>query len=213
MLVINETLNSTNRLGVWRIDEDEEYFLSHLQMSPTLLNEFEQLHPRHRCEWLASRWLLAQMCHSDHVAYTKDEYGKPHLPTGTPQFSISHTRGYGAVLLGDQPVGIDIQALDKKMLRVRDRVVGPQEVLPDPSDEDRYLLAVHFYWGAKEALYKAWGKRQIDAIADMQVEPFTFDPNGGIAHGFIRKGSYFQVFQLHYRMVGNCMMVAACPIT
>ena len=61
-----------------------------------------------RLEWLSVRAALKQMLHNPPViAYYPS--GKPYLKDSPLHISISHTKGYVAVIIGQAGVGIDIE--------------------------------------------------------------------------------------------------------
>jgi len=85
------------------------------------------------------------------------------------RISISHSQDKVAVIASPFNVGIDIQKLVEKMRRLSVKFLGTTEAEWDNSLED-----LHVIWGAKEAMYKAWGKRGIDFARDMQVHKFQW---------------------------------------
>ena len=68
---------------------------------------------------------------------------------------------------------------------------------------------MHVYWGAKEALYKAYGRRQLDFCQHILIEPFEFNLEGGTCKGTVRKESFLKNFLLTYSLFKNYMLVYA----
>lgn len=64
-------------------------------------------------------------------------------------FSVSHAKGWFAVIVGSEPVGIDIQTVSKRLKQGQDYFRNEREL--EFSEDDR---ALHLIWGAKEAFYK-----------------------------------------------------------
>lgn len=91
-----------------------------------------------------------------------DESGAPSLEN--EEFltvSISHFRGWYALLLSNRQAGIDIQPYKKALMAGKDYFVNPREKELEYNDRELYLV-----WAAKEAFYKLKKGR----IADLKNE-------------------------------------------
>ena len=53
-----------------------------------------------------------------------------------------------------------------------------RKVESDSLDEGTRLEHLHYYWGAKEALYKCYGRRRLDFKEHILIEPFEYAENG-----------------------------------
>ena len=98
-------INETTRLGIWKIEETEEFFLSNVPLQQ------EVTHPLKRLQHLAGRFLLQFLYPGFpyeliRIADTR----KPYLPNEQYHFSISHCGDYAAAIVSsDQRVGVDIE--------------------------------------------------------------------------------------------------------
>ena len=72
---------------------------------------------------------------------------------------------------------------------------------------------MHFYWGAKEALYKAYGRRELDFREHIIIEPFDLNSPEGEMRGRITKGDFSANYQLKYRSVQDFVLVYAWELT
>ena len=89
----------------------------------------------------------------------KDQYGKPFLDGSNQFISFSHSEDLVAVAVSDVPVGIDIQLGVEKIARISHKFVNSEEA----SFANRDLLTnLHLIWGAKEAVFKAYGRKEVD---------------------------------------------------
>ena len=142
-------------------------------------------------------------------ALGKDAYGKPFL-RGAParHFSLSHSHGHAAALLADVPCGVDLQRRDEKITRLRTKFERDDERAFVEVQQDE-VAALHVLWGAKESLYKLWGRRGIDWTADMIVAPFALDGDGGAFGGEVRRGREVVTARLAWRWVGAYCLVGA----
>lgn len=114
-----------------------------------------------RREWLAWHALLHAVSGARHTGYS--EQGAPVLDSGC--ISVSHTREFCAVLLGNAPCGMDIERVSRDFSKAAPRFLSPGERALAPDD------ALHpcRIWCAKEALYKWGGTNGADLLADIRI--------------------------------------------
>lgn len=205
-LLLQQNIHPAGELGLWRITEQEEWFLEHVTLSRSEENQLATIKGRRRVEWLAVRKLVHQMSGRNfRGSFIKDEFGKPHLDESPFHISISHSWNLAAAIAAPMPVGIDIQRLVGKIERLAPRFMNPDELAAlQPATR---LEQMHVYWGAKEALYKAYGRRELDFCENILVEPFTFDLKVGKCRGVVRKGNYEGYFTIFYRQVNTYILV------
>lgn len=170
MLII-EVKNENIIWGIWRIDESIDELLSQIdEDDPSLIKSS----PKRLKEQASVRILLKNlMGENKRIAYS--DIGKPYLTDNSYNISISHTRGYAAVILSKQNrIGIDIESISEKVNRVKDRFVSNSEYI-DPNNETIHLL---LHWSAKETIYKAIGCTGIDLKKDILIKKFTPQQKG-----------------------------------
>lgn len=123
--------------------------------------ETESFHSEKRkAEYLAVRALLrtAFPQHFGRIAHDAD--GKPHLPSPM-RISISHTAGFAAISLAERETGIDIERMSDKPLKVRERILTPQELVENKRSPHPAADAL-LRWSGKEAVFKIVGKEAVD---------------------------------------------------
>lgn len=198
-LWLKKTLENYAHLGLWKIEEAEEFFLQRLDLQSVESDELAPIKGRRRLEWLASRYLVHEMLldhgSEDRIPVLKDEHGKPHIWGSPFHLSFSHSHEFVAVLLAEVPTGIDVQHFVPKIGMLAPRFMRPEELasLQEPSR----LEHLHFYWGAKEALYKAYGRRQVDFRQHLLVEPFDFQ-FAGKTTAVIRKEDFVGTYDVWF---------------
>ena len=204
-LVEITSLPKAGKLGIWKIEESDDFFGSRMKWSQAEKQQLAGIRGRRKTEWLASRWLLHLLSNrTERGPVIKDQYGKPHLSGSTWQISISHTHGYTAVIAAPFLVGIDIQTRVEKIYRITHKFLSDDEQSQIPPDQQ--LEYLHIYWGAKECLYKAYGRRSLDLRRDLAIEPFMLGQNQ--THGnIIKKEGH--AFDIHFRVVPEYIMVYA----
>lgn len=107
------------------------------------------------------RKLLDELGYGDlQIAYKKN--GQPCFELQPNLFlSISHSKGWFAIIVGKKPVGIDIQVYSERLKAGQDYFRNDKEI--EFSENDR---ALHLIWCMKEAFYK-WKEGE---IADLKED-------------------------------------------
>lgn len=164
--------------GIWKIEESSEKLFSMLEEGEVYSAELEKIHTEHRRqEWLTARILLQRLLgRFARIAYY--DSGAPFLPTESLQISISHTKGYVAVILSEEATGIDIEYRSDRILKVRSHFMTKEEDADVASEHEKEQLLV--YWCAKETLYKILGREGV-GFFDLHVSPFTFSTEGCVS--------------------------------
>lgn len=161
-LCISEKITENFFWGLWHIQEPARFFEEN---TTACLPEFSEKRPAHSTKYLqglAAHFLLATFCKKQDVPFWgiyKDKHGKPFLLKQKKwEISISHSENYAAVAFRKCfPVGIDCEKIGPKPARIASRFMSAPELNRcDKSDRD-----FTFYWAAKEAVYKCYGKKGI----------------------------------------------------
>jgi 4'-phosphopantetheinyl transferase EntD len=178
MPIIFEKTQNNSRLAVWHITESESELTSLLNNNaPDLTKQLQQItHPTKRLEWLASRILLKQLGKCvPLVCY--DGHGKPYLENRSVLFSITHTNNFAAVVTSKKNVtGIDIEYPSKRISRLADRFVHPDEKAFIPHQEKALYHAL--LWCAKETIYKTVNDPGLEFKTKIRIKPFKAGQEG-----------------------------------
>jgi phosphopantetheinyl transferase len=197
-------LDSYTSLAVWQVVESIEE-LENMITVDQLVELEKYANPKRRKEKLAARVLLNKMI-GEKARIFYDGNGKPHLAFSPYSISISHSKDYVAVVLSLKTyVGVDIQFMSDKIYRVVPRFLHTDEYQNiHPSFPDHSL---HIHWCAKEALYKIYGKKQLNFANQLRVNPFRAKEEGKIM-GKILKDDEQKECELNYSaMDENYMLV------
>lgn len=205
-ILLHEDIVPVGELGIWQITEPEPWFREQFDLSPAEETQLELIKGHRRLEYLAARQLVHVMSGRDERgAFIKDAHGKPRLEGSAFQISVSHSHGLSAAIAAPGAVGIDIQFLVPKIERLAHRVFRPEELATlEPATR---LLHLHVYWGAKEALYKAYGRRQLHFRENLLIDPFHYRGNEATFSATVQKDDYVERFQGHYQLYGDYMLV------
>lgn len=205
----HKILPQKGELGLWKIEEATSFFLERLVLTLEEEKLLAEITERGQLEWLASRWLLHTMSgRATRGGCLKDEYGKPYLIDSPFQISISHSQGkMVAVVAAPYAIGIDIQKFVSKIYRIQHKFMRPIEL--ESLEEATSLAHLHIYWGAKEALYKAYGRKKLGFKEHILITPFSFDLQKGYCTGRVMKEDYQKKFDIFYEKIEDYYLVYA----
>ncbi len=154
-----QQINESTRLGVWKIEETEDFFKGNVPQRRDVT------HPKKRLQHLAGRFLLQYLFpdfpyEQIRIAETR----KPFLPDERYHFSISHCGDYAAAIVSrTQQVGVDVEETEERILRIKDKYLSSVEqslFIPDNQIPDFRLLTL--LWSAKESVFKWYGAGEVD---------------------------------------------------
>ncbi len=208
-LLFHDLLLPPGEWGLWRITETEEELAGHLHLYPEERSQLSQIRGEaRRREFLAARLLVHHMSgRPERGELVKDDYGKPHLHNSHFFVSISHTRGYSAAIAQPRPCGIDVQRIVPHIRKLARKFVSVEEGLHLVAGQE--LTQLHLIWAAKEAMYKAYGLRELDFCRDMRVDLSAYHPAATEATARLRKGEVRMHFHLEFRTYPDYVLVAA----
>ncbi len=149
--------------AVWKMEESLDTLFSLLPDVRRVSCEQEMQRftsDRRKLEWLSVRVLLYSMLQEDkEIGYSSE--GKPHLTDNSSFISISHTKGYVAVILSSvAPVGIDIEQYGQRVKRVYDRFIRSDERVEPYQGDETWSMLLH--WSAKETIFKSMENADAD---------------------------------------------------
>ncbi len=189
-LFYQHNINLGTKLGIWRIEETEGFFLESVPLKKDVS------HPYKRLQHLAGRHLLPTLF-TDFplseilIADTR----KPFLEDERYHFSISHCGNFAAALVSDtHRVGVDIELVTPRLYTITHKFLHEEEqaFLHEWEPMSKlHLELTTILWSAKESIYKWYGNGQLSFREDMRLSgpvsfgadnwirlPFEFRKNG-----------------------------------
>lgn len=158
-IFFQHSISETARLGIWKIEETEEFFKGNVPLHRDVT------HPHKRLQHLAGRFLL-QFLFPDFpyelvkIADTK----KPFLPEEQYHFSISHCADYAAAIVSKtNRVGVDVEIPTERIIKIRHKFLSDEERMKfdnQPMTPDSSLLTL--LWSAKESVFKWHSNREVE---------------------------------------------------
>jgi 4'-phosphopantetheinyl transferase len=147
-------------------------------------------------EFLSARLLLNELLPNNSISY--NTYGAPEIENNN-FISISHSKNLVAIIISKKKVGLDIEQISKKSLRLSSKFILAGHHSP-LSEETATLI-----WCCKEAIFKWHQKGNIDFIADIKIKSFTIKDEGQLIAEFKR-----QKLTLHYKKIDAHFLVYVC---
>lgn len=171
MALFRQELSETYQWGIWKQEEDVDMLLSKLPTEgrDEYLQGIEKFtSDSRRQEWLAIRVLLFELL-GEMKSISYKPSGKPYFTDCSAYLSISHTKGYVAVIVSkSREVGIDIEQRRDRVLKVAHKYVREDErSFFFPDDEVTSLLLI---WSAKEVMFKCLDESEIDFREHLYVQ-------------------------------------------
>ena len=204
-------INETTRLGIWKIEETEDFFLG------TVPLQREVTHPHKRLQHLAGRFLLQFLYPGFpyeliEIADTR----KPYLPNEQYQFSISHCADFAAAIVSkNQRVGVDIEVISDRIHRVAYKFLSQSEQNFLNRDDKLFLRQwgieekvetefLTLIWNAKESIFKWYGNGGVDFSQQIQLDgDILFNDQDWITMPFIFSKEKEYTLHVHARLMNQ----------
>lgn len=167
------TVNATTIVHIWKIEEDINTLSRNIKLTDHCQNRLQGMKSElHQRGFMSIRHLLAEAGYTDFDLYY-DKNGKPHLHDGK-HISITHSYTFTAIIVSDQPVGIDIEKQRDKILRIAHKFT-PIEEYYTLTNADARMRKLTIVWGAKESLYKLYSQEGLSFLKHIDVTDFDFE--------------------------------------
>lgn len=167
------TVSSSTTVYIWKIEEDITTLSRNIKLTDHCQNRLKGMKSElHQRGFMSIRHLLAEAGYTDFDLYY-DKNGKPHLHDGK-HISITHSYTFTAIIVSDQPVGIDIEKQRDKILRIAHKFT-PIEEYYTLTNADARMRKLTIVWGAKESLYKLYSQEGLSFLKHIDVTDFDFD--------------------------------------
>ncbi len=167
------TVNSHTKVLIWKVEESEEELKQGIQLTEKSQLRYNGMKSEvHRKGFLSIRHLLNAVGYED-VDVNYDEKGKPHL-NDSSFISMTHSFQFTGIIIGKKEVGIDIEMQREKIKKIAPKFTPIEEYRNLGNGED-LVRKLTIVWGAKEALYKLYGKRGLLFLHDILVHDFNFE--------------------------------------
>ena len=198
-IFFQQQVNDTTRLGIWKIEETEEFFKRNVPLHRDVT------HPHKRLQHLAGRFLL-QFLFPDFpyelikIADTR----KPFLPNEQYHFSISHCGDYAAAIVSSEKrVGVDIEIPTSKIERIKEKFLNDEEFKMFSIQQSMInVQRLTSLWSAKESVFKWYGDGGVDFRENILLKK-QHEGNETIDCFFTKNQ---QQLSIHYRLFDHLVL-------
>lgn len=203
-------LSNNTKLYLWKITEDFDMLFSQVKLKDSSLSRLETMKSEsHQKGFLAVRMLLQHIDYSDFDLFY-DEFGKPHLkPQGCSikdvEISISHSNDFSAIAISDSKVGLDLEQLKEKTLRIASRFMDVSHL--DNLSEEEKIKKATVVWGIKESIFKIKNEKGISFPNHIFEDDFSFEDKKATAT--LKFNNKEEKFQIQFDSVEDYIFVCA----
>lgn len=196
-IVWSKNLAEKGKIAIWEISESEEELYNMLQLDEKEQQHFQALSKARQKQWLGSRVLLRTLLQTEQpIELNIDEHRKPFLNNFPFEISISHAKHMAAVIIYEgKKVGIDIEKISERILKIKNKFLSTEELKFISATNE--LEQLHVCWGAKESLFKLYGKGSLPFIQGIKINAFEYSKTGQVAAS-IAIPAYHANFNVQY---------------
>lgn len=139
-------------VALWKATERTDFFVGELRQQGFPIDPADKIkHPEKVHQWFASRYLLCEIFPEAIQIY---RHQKPVLYNG-PEISFSHSKDVVAVIVSENPSGIDVQWADPKLKLIASRFVNAADLEVIKASTE--IISLSIIWSIKEAVFKKYG--------------------------------------------------------
>jgi phosphopantetheinyl transferase len=171
-------LSNNTKLYLWKITEDFATLSKDIRLKDSSIARLGSMKSEsHKKGFLSVRKLLEHIDYSDFDLYY-DEYGKPNLkPQGCSvkemHISISHSHDFSAIAISDKNIGIDIEILKEKIIKIAPKFMDISHI-ENLNLKDKIVKAT-VIWGIKESIFKIKNEPGISFPNHIFEDNFNFE--------------------------------------
>ena len=199
-------INENTTAYFWHITEDVTSLFRAVSLRDTSLFRLEGMKSEaHQKGFLAVRMLLQHLGYTDYDL-TYDEAGKPHLSDGK-HISISHSHEFSCICISDELMGIDLEKLKEKTLKIAPRFMEVKH-LENLSTLEQIEKAT-VIWGVKESIFKIKNEKGISFPEHIFEDEFCF--SDGKCSAELRFNNQIEKFTIQFYKVEDYIFVCAFP--
>ena len=104
-------------------------------------------------------------------------------------------------------MGIDIEMQRDKIVKIAHKFT-PIEEYKSIANHDALVSKLTIVWGAKESLYKIYGKKKLRFLENIYIEDFSFETN--VTTGKILYEGQTSEYDIHFLEMEGFTCVCAC---
>jgi phosphopantetheinyl transferase len=215
-------INEMTTAYFWHITEDVTSLFRAVSLNESSQKRLDGMKSEsHQKGFLAVRMLLQYLDFSDNDL-TYDTAGKPHLqvkrqklkdkssesvtnyPSSiTQHISISHSHDFSCICISDEVIGIDIELIKEKSLKIASRFMDVTH-LQGLSIADQ-IIKTTIVWGIKESIFKIKNEKGISFPEHIFED--TFDIEAGNCAAELHFNNQIEKFYVQFHLIEGYVFV------
>ena len=200
-------LSPTTHLYLWKITEELPQLYENAILNEVSLLRLDAMKSEaHKKGFIAVRMLLQSIGYNDFDLFY-DSNGKPHLKDGK-HISISHSGDFSAIVISEEEVGLDLERLKSKILKIAFRYMEVSHL--EGLNETEQIKKATVIWGIKESIFKIKNEQGISFLDHIFEDPFTFDEKQ--AYATLVYNNQIEKFSIQFNLVEDYIFVCAFQI-
>lgn len=198
------SIESHTKVYVWNISESFNELFRSVVLKDVSLARLEKMKAEsHQKGFLAVRKLLEVAGYDDFDLYY-DDFGKPNLKDGK-HISISHSNDFSVIAVSDCNLGIDLEILKDKTLKLAPRYMDVSHL--ENLSKEEALEKATVIWGIKESIFKI---KNIEGISFKDhIFEKKFELSVGKCDAELRFENQVEHFNIQYQKVDSYILVIA----
>lgn len=203
-------LSNNTKLYLWKITEDLDTLSKDMRLKDSSIARLKSMKSEsHQKGFLSVRKLLEHMDYNDFDLYY-DEFGKPNLkPQGCSikdmHISISHSNDFSALAVSDKNIGIDIEILKDKIVKIAPKFMNVIQL--ENLELEEKIKKATVVWGIKESIFKIKNEKGISFPKHIFEEKFKFEDKKTSA--LLKFNDNEEKFNVEFDVFDNYMFVCA----
>ncbi|MFK6999336.1 4'-phosphopantetheinyl transferase family protein [Flavobacterium oreochromis] len=194
---------------LWKITETYNELFETVSLKEESIIRLKKMRSEsHQKSFLAVRMLLQHCGYTDYDLYY-DQRGKPMLNLDNSkipvEISISHSSSFSALALSKEPVGIDLERIKEKVLRIAPRYMNMKHIESLPIENQIQKATV--IWGIKESIFKI--KNEIGISFPDHIFEKTFNLDDKQCKAELHFNNKIEYFSIDFCVVEDYILVSA----
>ena len=204
------SLPNNTKLYLWKITENLAFFQDQITLKDSSQERVNSMKSEsHQKGFLAVRMLLKHNGYSDFDLFY-DQFGKPHIKPQACgirdiEISISHSNDFSALAISDKKIGLDVEQLKDKILKIAPRFLDISH-LENLSHEEKIKKAT-VIWGIKESIFKLKNEAGISFPNHIFEDDFIFEDKKATAT--LKFNNKQEIFKFEFDSIEEYIFVCA----
>ena len=192
MKIVQRIQENDCEIAILNIHNSLNYFTKSSNKS----NNLEFKNEKRQKEFFSIRLLLKELLPNANISYNK--YGAPEIE-GDIFISISHSKNITGIIISKKKVGLDIEKISDKALRLSSKFILNNRHHPLTKEKATLI------WCCKEAIYKWHQKGNVNFIEDIKIYPFDIKSGNEIIAEFQDQKLFIQ-----FKKIQDYFLVYVC---